>query len=204
MKEHVYIKACIWISSICKLETTLTAISSVNEQTVVYSYNELQLSNNNKKNELLMHPITQMNYSVIKLREIRQTKEFIYHDYWLPRWRICPDLGRSPGVGNGNLLHYSCLENSMDTGTWQVTIHRVTKSRTQLSDWAHIPWLHWYNILGNKNEYVMTEIRGCLGGSGRRERWRITKGHEETWGSDVSAHSLDCSDGSKRVHVSQL
>ena len=67
------------------METTLTAISSVNEQTVVYSYNELQLSNNNKKNELLMHPTTQMNYGVIKLREIRQTKEFIYHDYWLPR-----------------------------------------------------------------------------------------------------------------------
>ena len=29
-----------------------------------------------------------------------------------------PGLGRSPGVGNGNPLQYSCLENSMDTGVW--------------------------------------------------------------------------------------
>ena len=27
-------------------------------------------------------------------------------------------LGRSPGVGNGNPLQYSCLENPMDRGTW--------------------------------------------------------------------------------------
>ena len=29
-----------------------------------------------------------------------------------------PKLGRSPGEGNGNPLQYSCLENSMDGGTW--------------------------------------------------------------------------------------
>ena len=29
-----------------------------------------------------------------------------------------PGAGRSPGVGNGNLLQYSCLENSMDRGAW--------------------------------------------------------------------------------------
>ena len=31
--------------------------------------------------------------------------------------------GRSPGVGNGNPLQYSCLDNSMDTGVWQATVH---------------------------------------------------------------------------------
>ena len=31
--------------------------------------------------------------------------------------------------------HSSCLENSMDRGTWQATFHRVAKSRTQLSDY---------------------------------------------------------------------
>ena len=41
-------------------------------------------------------------------------------------------LGRSPGEGNGNPLQYSCLENSMDRGTWQATVHGVTKSRTRL------------------------------------------------------------------------
>ena len=43
-----------------------------------------------------------------------------------------PASGKSPGVGKGNPLHFSCLENPMDKGAWQATVHRVTKSRTQL------------------------------------------------------------------------
>ena len=42
--------------------------------------------------------------------------------------------GRSPGEGSGNLLQYSCLENSMDQRVWQAIGHGVTKSWTQLSD----------------------------------------------------------------------
>ena len=38
-------------------------------------------------------------------------------------------LGRSPGEGNGNPLQYSCLENPMDRGAWEATVHGVTKSR---------------------------------------------------------------------------
>ena len=38
--------------------------------------------------------------------------------------------GRSPGGGHGNLLQYSCLKNSMDSGAWQATVPRVPKSRT--------------------------------------------------------------------------
>ena len=41
---------------------------------------------------------------------------------------LTPGLGRSPGGGNGNLLQYSCLENPMDRGAWQATVHRVAKS----------------------------------------------------------------------------
>ena len=37
---------------------------------------------------------------------------------------LIPELGRFPGVGNGNLLQHSCLENSMDRGAW----------------WAKAPW----------------------------------------------------------------
>ena len=44
-----------------------------------------------------------------------------------------PGLGRSPRVGNGNLLQYTCLENSMDRGAGCATDNGVTKSRTQLS-----------------------------------------------------------------------
>ena len=43
------------------------------------------------------------------------------------------ESGRSPEGGNDNPLQYSCLENSMDRGAWQATVHGVT-SQTQLSD----------------------------------------------------------------------
>ena len=43
---------------------------------------------------------------------------------------LIPGLGRSPG----NPLQYSCLGNPMDRGAWQVAVHGVTKSRTQLND----------------------------------------------------------------------
>ena len=41
---------------------------------------------------------------------------------------LIPGSGRSPRVGNGNLLQFSCLENSMDRGVLWATVHRVTKS----------------------------------------------------------------------------
>ena len=41
-----------------------------------------------------------------------------------------PGSGRSPGEGNSNPLQYSCLENPMDGGAWQTTVHGVAKSRT--------------------------------------------------------------------------
>ena len=47
-----------------------------------------------------------------------------------------PGLGRSSGEGNGNLLQYSCLENPMDGGAWQATVHGVAKSQTRLRDFT--------------------------------------------------------------------
>ena len=41
-----------------------------------------------------------------------------------------PGLGKSPGRGHGYPLQYSCLENPMDRGAWQATVHGVTKSWT--------------------------------------------------------------------------
>ena len=40
---------------------------------------------------------------------------------------LIPGLGRFPGVGNGNPLQYSCLENSMDRGAWHAVVHGVAK-----------------------------------------------------------------------------
>ena len=45
-----------------------------------------------------------------------------------------PGFGRSPGGGHGNPLQDSCLENPMDRGAQQATVHGVTKSRTWLRD----------------------------------------------------------------------
>ena len=42
-------------------------------------------------------------------------------------------LGKFPGEENGYPLQCSCLENSMDRGAWQATVHSVTESRTRLS-----------------------------------------------------------------------
>ena len=58
---------------------------------------------------------------------------------------LIPGLGRSPGEGNGNPLQYSFLENSMDRGAWQATVHRVAKSQTQLNDGVHT---HTYTHIG--------------------------------------------------------
>ena len=45
-----------------------------------------------------------------------------------------PGLGRSPRKGNGKPLQYSCLENSMDRGAWQATVHGPTKIQTRLTE----------------------------------------------------------------------
>ena len=71
----------------------------------------------------------------------------------LPRWHRIKNLpanardlrnaglifwwGRSPEVGNSNLLQYSCLEISMDKGAWQATVHGIAKSQRQLSTGTH-------------------------------------------------------------------
>ena len=43
------------------------------------------------------------------------------------------DSGSVPGVGNGNPLQYSCLENSIDREAWWAIVHKVAKSQTRLS-----------------------------------------------------------------------
>ena len=52
----------------------------------------------------------------------------LFKDYYM----FFSGSGRSPGEGNGYPLQYSCLESSMDRGTWQATVHGVTKSDTHV------------------------------------------------------------------------
>ena len=62
--------------------------------------------------------------------------------FWVPELSLILCWKReicvwSPRGGSGNPPQYSCLENSMDKGTWWATVHGVTKNQMRLSDWAH-------------------------------------------------------------------
>ena len=50
---------------------------------------------------------------------------------------LIPGLGRSPGIGNGNTLQNSCLENSIERGVWWATDHWAAKSDTTEHMHAH-------------------------------------------------------------------
>ena len=49
-----------------------------------------------------------------------------------------PGLGRSPGGRNGNLLQYSCLENSLDRGAWQAIVHSIIKESDTTEQLTHV------------------------------------------------------------------
>ena len=64
------------------------------------------------------------------------------------RRRFDPGSERSPGGGHSNPLHYSCLENLIERGAWQATVHRLkrrlkldtteaTQHKYQASWWQH-------------------------------------------------------------------
>ena len=52
-----------------------------------------------------------------------------------------PGSERSPGKGNGNPLQYSCLENPMDRGAWQATVHEVPRVNPNDQEISHSMWL---------------------------------------------------------------
>ena len=55
-----------------------------------------------------------------------------------------PGLGRSPGEGHGNPLHYSYLENPIDRGAWQATVWRVRQ------DWSNLAHILIFTYRGGK------------------------------------------------------
>ena len=66
-----------------------------------------------------------------------------------------PGLGRFPGKGNGHLLGYSCLENSMDRGAWRASAYGITQSDTTdrltlLSIPSPLFSIPWYELLNNQ------------------------------------------------------
>ena len=73
-----------------------------------------------------------------------------------------PGLGRSPGEGNGKPLQYSCLENPMDGEAWWATVHGVSKSRTQLSDFTFT-----FHLLGVLVFQKSSKILLCISHEGK-------------------------------------
>ena len=56
---------------------------------------------------------------------------------------LIPELGRSPGEGNGNPLQHSSLGNPLDRGAWRATVYGVTTSWTRLN--VHHASIHLVN-----------------------------------------------------------
>ena len=88
------------------------------------------------------------------------------HKYGLPGWfsgketasqcrrhRFNPYVGKIPRGGHDNPLQYSCLGNPMDRGAWRAS-HRVTKSGTQLSDWAYTQTQIYISLLWASNSQI--------------------------------------------------
>ena len=67
-----------------------------------------------------------------------------------------PELGRSPGVGNGNPLLHSHLENSMDRRAWWATVHEVAKESDTTEHTHHqkLDVLKLYSVVSNYPNYV--------------------------------------------------
>ena len=76
------------------------------------------------------------------------------------RCRFDPWVGKIPSGGLGNPLQNFCLENPMDRGAWQATVHRVTKSwlwlkRLSMHTTSFYPFIYWVTLrlllyLGNR------------------------------------------------------
>ena len=71
------------------------------------------------------------------LPRCRSTKESAYHCRRCRRLGSIPGLERAPGGRKWQPTQYSCLENPMDRGAWQVRVCRAAKSRTRPNTCAH-------------------------------------------------------------------
>ena len=72
-----------------------------------------------------------------------------------------PGSGRSPGVGNGNPLHYYCLQKPMDRGAWQTTVHGVTKE-LDMTEHTHTHTHTYILILKLGCPFFDAELFVCL------------------------------------------
>ena len=97
---------------------------------------------------------------------------------------LIPGLGRSPEGGHGYPLQYSCLENSMDIGAWQATVHSVAESD-----------------MTEATQHACTHIGGSKVGKAKQRR--SLQGQKEYFQSVRFVHCLGCGDGFMGAYVCQ-
>ena len=138
-------KSCRWISPKgCKPDVHAQDVSVLDRS---------QLKKENKSVLLLSHPVAcgknpgNQNYYLSNVRHQASQEALVVKN--LPAnagdkrdLGSIPGLGSSPGGRHSNPFQYSCLENPMDRGTWQATVHGVTESRTWLKGFGkeQAPW----------------------------------------------------------------
>ena len=76
-------------------------------------------------------------------------------------------MGRSPAEGKDDPFQYSCLENSMYRGAWQVTVHEVTKSQRPLKKFsmhAHETKISCYSgtLISQFSSVQLISVTTCL------------------------------------------
>ena len=71
-----------------------------------------------------------------------------------------PGSGRFPEEGNDYPLQYSCLENSMDRGAWQATVHGAAKSWRRLRNEENVHVLIWANLSDTVSE--KNKVENCI------------------------------------------
>ena len=94
---------------------------------------------------------------------------------------LIPGLGRSPGEWYGN----TCLESPKDRGAWGVSVHKVAKSRTWLSNrtLTHTNHIHLWNIC---IPWWLSGKESCLP---VKEMWVWTLGQEDPLEKEITTHS---------------
>ena len=107
---------------------------------------------------------------------------------------LIPGSGRFPGGGHGKPLQYSCLGNSMDRGSWQATVHRVTKSQT----WLKLLSMHtctrtgitvsgnWHDLSGRGWSRTKKPFYAAFGHTGVF----MNHGPQPWWMPETSSNSL--------------
>ena len=96
----------------------------------LFQHMDIQLSQHHLLKRLFFPPLKCCLSTLVKYQLTINVKIYFLSLNSIPLTYMTHFILTFPGEGNGNPLQYSCLENPMDRGAWQATVHGVTKSQT--------------------------------------------------------------------------